>query len=198
MGLILEYDYGQTPLSEEEKEGLLIKTISTHEELNEHEQLNIEQAIEWLMNHRLKKEKVLSEDFIKMLHKKMFGSVWSWAGEFRKSEKNIGVAWINIGVDLKTLLDDTFFWIENETYQADEIAIRFKHRLVKIHCFANGNGRHSRIMADTIIESIFGKELFSWNQSYMIKADDTRKRYIKALQEGDKGNIHPLIMFARN
>ncbi|CAN5362412.1 mobile mystery protein B [soil metagenome] len=198
MGLVLQYDYGQTPLSEEEKEGLLICTITTQEELNEHEQLNIEQAIEWIINQRLKKETILSEGFIKRLHKKMFGNVWSWAGEFRKSEKNIGVEWIKIAVDLKALLDDVRFWIENETYSADEITIRFKHRLVNIHCFPNGNGRHSRIMADILIEFVFGNNLFSWNQSNMIKADATRKQYIKALQAADKGNILPLIDFARN
>lgn len=197
MGLDLKYE-GQTPLNEEEKDGLLIKTITTHGELDEYEQLNIEQAIEWTMRQNFKKDKILTEAFIKKLHKKMLGRVWSWAGEFRKSEKNIGVKWINIRIDLKTLLDDSKYWIENEIYHPDEIAIRFKHRLVNIHCFPNGNGRHSRIMADIIIESIFGKEIFSWNQSNMFKADETRKEYINAIREGDKGNIAPLMEFARN
>lgn len=198
MGLDLKYEDGQTPLNEEEKDGLLIKTITTHGELDEYEQLNIEQAIEWTMRQNFKKDKILTEAFIKKLHKKMLGRVWSWAGEFRKSEKNIGVKWINIRIDLKTLLDDSKYWIENEIYHPDEIAIRFKHRLVNIHCFPNGNGRHSRIMADIIIESIFGKEIFSWNQSNMFKADETRKEYINAIREGDKGNIAPLMEFARN
>ncbi len=198
MGLDLEYEEGQTPLSEEEKEGLLISSITTHGDLDEHEQLNIEEAIKWLLNKKIKKDKILTESFIKMVHKKMFNNVWSWAGEFRKSEKNIGVRWINIGVDLKTLLDDTNYWIENKTYAPDEIAIRFKHRLVNIHCFPNGNGRHSRIMADIIIESVFGEKIFSWNQSNMVKADDTRKEYIRSIREGDKGDIKPLIKFARN
>lgn len=197
MGFELEYEEGQTPLSEEEKDGLLIKSITTHAELNEHEQLNIEQAVKWVMQSKLNKDKILTEDFIRTLHKKMLGNVWAWAGEFRKSEKNIGVKWINIGVDLKMLLDDTKYWIENETYSLDEISIRFKHRLVNIHCFPNGNGRHSRIMADIIIESIFKNKVFTWNHSNMVKADDTRKNYINAIQEGDKGDINPLIKFAR-
>lgn len=198
MGLDPEYEDAQTPLSEEEKEGLLIKSITTHGELDEHEQLNIEEAIKWLLNTKLKKDKILTEKFIRTLHKKMLGNVWSWAGEFRKSEKNIGVNWTNIGTDLKTLLDDTNYWIENKTYPPDEISIRFKHRLVNIHCFPNGNGRHSRIMADIMIESIFGEKIFSWNQSNMVKADETRKEYIRSIREGDKGDINPLIKFARN
>lgn len=198
MGLELEYVDGQTPLSEEEKDGLQIKTITTHGELDEHEQLNIEKAIEWIIKTKFKKDQILTEEFIKVLHKKMLGDVWSWAGKFRKSEKNIGVKWMMIGIDLKTLLDDTKYWIANNTFSNEEIAIRFKHRLVNIHCFPNGNGRHSRIMADIIMESIFGKEPFSWNQSNMVKADQTRKNYISAIREGDKGNITPLIDFARN
>lgn len=198
MGLDLQYEDGQTPLNEEEKNGLLIKSITTHGELDEFEQLNIEKAIEWLLNSRIKKDKILTEEFIRLLHKKMFENVWSWAGEFRKSEKNIGVKWIKIRIDLKNLIDDTNFWLEKNIYKPDEIAIKFKHRLVNIHCFANGNGRHSRIMADLIIEFIFNKTIFSWNQSNMVKADATRKEYIKSIREADKGNILPLIDFARN
>jgi Fic-DOC domain mobile mystery protein B len=198
MGLELVYQDGQTPLSEEEKDGLLIKTITTHGELDELEQLNIEKAIEWTIKTKFKKDKILTEEFIKLLHKKMFGNVWSWAGEFRKSEKNIGVKWIMVGIELKALLNDTKYWIENNTYPNDEIAIRFKHRLVNIHCFPNGNGRHSRIMADIIMESILGNEPFTWNQSNMVKADQTRKNYINAIREGDQGNIQPLIDFAKN
>jgi len=197
MGLELVYQDGQTPLSEEEKDGLLIKTITTHGELDEHEQLNIEKAIQWTIKSKLKKEKILTEEFIKELHKKMLGNVWSWAGEFRTAEKSIGVKWINIRMDLRILIDDTKFWIENKTFPDEEIAIRFKHRLVNIHCFANGNGRHSRIMADIIMETVFGKEPFSWNNSNMVKPDETRKKYLHAIREGDKGNIQPLIEFAK-
>jgi len=198
MGLKLEYHDGQTPLDEDEKNGLLIKTITTHGELDEHEQLNIEKAIEWIIQTKFKQDKILTEQFIKTLHKKMLGDVWAWAGKFRKSDKNIGVDWFNIGAELSCLLGDTKYWIENSTYPPDEIAIRFKHRLVSIHCFPNGNGRHSRIMADIIIESIFRKDVFTWHHSNMIKADEVRKKYINAIREGDNGNIEPLIKFARN
>lgn len=197
MGIEFVYEDGQTPLNDEEKEGILIKSITTHGELDEHEQLNIEKAIEWIIGLKLEKERILTEEFIKTLHKKMLGKVWRWAGEFRRSEKNIGVKWISIGIDLRTLLDDTKFWIENKTFPPDEIAIRFKHRLVNIHCFPNGNGRHSRIMADIIIESVFGETIFTWNHSNMVKANETRAEYIKSIREADKGNIQRLINFAR-
>lgn len=198
MGLKFKYEDGQTPLNEDEKDGLIIKSITTHGELDELEQLNIEKAIEWAMLKKFKPNEILSEEFIKNLHKRMLGDVWKWAGEFRKSEKNIGVEWVMIGVELKHLFGDTKYWIEKSTFPPDEIAIRFKHRLVNIHCFANGNGRHSRIMADIIIESIFDRKIFTWNHSNMVKADEIRKKYIMAIKESDKGNIEPLIDFARN
>ena len=198
MGLNLHYKDGQTPLDEDEKEGLKIKSITTQKELDEFEQLNIEKAVEWSIRTKLKPDRILSEKFIKALHKKMYGDIWKWAGNFRTSDKNIGIKWTAISTQLKTLLDDANYWVDHNTYPPKEIAIRFKHRLVAIHCFPNGNGRHSRLMADIIMESIFKKDIFSWHTSNMVKADDIRKDYIMALKEADGGNIHPLIEFAES
>jgi len=197
MGLKFTYQEGQTPLDEAEKEGLKIKTITTQGELNEFEQLNIENALQWLLSTKIKPQTVLTEPFIKKLHQKMYSDVWKWAGTFRKTNKNIGVDWHQIGIELKQLLDDTHYWINKNTYNADEIAIRFKHRLVAIHCFPNGNGRHSRVMADILMETIFNKEIFTWHQSNLIQANAIRKEYILALKQADKGNILPLIEFAK-
>jgi len=198
MGLDLNYKDGQTPLDEKEKEGLKIKSITTQGELDEFEQLNIEKAVEWTIHTNLKPERILTEKFIKDLHTKMYGDVWKWAGEFRKSNKNIGIEWTQIAVELKTLIEDAKFWIDNETFPPEEISIRFKHRIVAIHCFPNGNGRHSRMVADIIMENIFGLDIFSWNKSNMVKADDTRKKYIVALRKADQGDVSELIKFANN
>lgn len=128
----------------------------------------------------------------------MYGDVWKWAGEFGKTDKNIEINWTQIGIGLKNLIDDTKYWIESKTYSPEEIAIRFKHRIVSIHCFPNGNGRHSRVIADIIIESIFGKENFTWHNSTMVEVNETRKSYILALKVAENGNIIPLIEFAKN
>ena len=198
MGVNLEYKNGQTPIEEEEKEGLLIKSITTQKELDEFEQLNIEKAVEWTIETRLNSSKILSEKFIRNLHKKMFSEVWKWAGNFRKTDKNIGVKWTQIGLELKILIDDTHYWIANKTYPPEEIAIRFKHRIVSIHCFPNGNGRHSRMIADLIMEYVFDKKPFNWQQANRLNADETRKKYIVSLKQADEGNLHHLIEFARN
>jgi Fic-DOC domain mobile mystery protein B len=198
MGLEWQYHNGQTPLDEDEKADLLVPGITARGELDEHEQLNIEKAVAWSINLNVTADRILTENFIKNLHKKMLGNVWGWAGHFRTTEKNIGLDKHLIGIELRKLLDDTLFWIDNETFPPDEIAIRFKHRLVNIHCFPNGNGRHSRLMADILISSVFSQKAFSWHSSDMVKADETRKAYINAIHEADNGNINPLIDFARN
>lgn len=198
MGLDIEYIDGQTPLEEDEKEELLISTIATRGELDEFEQQNIEQAIQWTLNRTFKKEKILTEKFIRDLHRRMYGNVWKWAGEFRKTNKNLGVDKWQIAVELKNLLDDTIFWIENGTYGPEEIAIKFKHRLVSIHCFPNGNGRHSRLMAEIIIENVFKCPVFTWGEKSLVQKGDARKNYIEALREADAGKIEALIKFSRS
>jgi Fic-DOC domain mobile mystery protein B len=198
MGLKINYIAGQTELDEEEKEGLLLKSITTREELDEFEQQNIEKAIQWTFGRKLKKEQLLSEKFIRNLHKKMYGDVWKWAGQFRNSEKNIGVKSFLIAIELKKLLDDCQYWIEHNTYGQEEIAIRFKHRLVSIHCFSNGNGRHSRLIADLIMENIFKGTFFTWGGNTLLKQTDARSIYIKALKMADHYEILPLIAFAKS
>lgn len=198
MALDIDYQEGQTPLDEEEKGGLRISIITTRGELDEFEQLNIQKAIEWTLKNRWKAKKIFTEAFLLELHARMYGDVWAWAGSFRHSDKNIGVPYYKIGIELKNLLDDALFWYQHNTYPPDEIAIRFKHRIVSIHCFPNGNGRHSRLIADIIIAHLFKSKVYSWGSSTLVKADGLRKNYIGALRLADKGDVVPLIEFARS
>ncbi|MFK5891019.1 MAG: mobile mystery protein B [Flavobacteriaceae bacterium] len=198
MGLNLEYINGQTPLSLDETEGLLIATIATRGELDEFEQQNIEEAIQWALSKSLNAKTIFTEQFIKTLHKHMYGQVWAWAGSFRKTNKNIGVDKWEISTALKALLDDALFWIEHNTFTPDEIAVRFKHKLVSIHCFSNGNGRHSRLIADIIIDKIYRQPVFTWGAKNLVKQGDSRTNYIKAIKEADKNNYEPLLQFARS
>ncbi|MGM9479216.1 mobile mystery protein B [Pedobacter sp. GSP4] len=198
MGLDLIYIDGQTPLDEDEKEGLLIPTIATREELDEFEQQNIEDAIQWTLGRKFKSEKLLTEAFIKDMHKRMYKDVWQWAGTFRKTNKNIGVDRWRVAVELKVLLADTWFWIENDTFPPDEIAIRFKYRIVSIHCFSNGNGRHSRLLADIIVEKLFDGPVFTWGAGNLSKECESRTRYLDSLKLADKGDYTALVLFARS
>lgn len=191
---IFETDDNSTPLTEDEKQQLKIKWITTRAELNELETTGIAEAEIWLMTN---KKDILNETFIKKLHKKMFGSIWKWAGTFRTTERNIGVAPYNIQPQMRMLIDDIKFWISHKTYSEKEIAIRFHHRLVQIHPFPNGNGRISRIMADLLMHS-FNLENLNWGSGDLTEISELRSKYIKALQEADKGNYEPLIKFVSN
>lgn len=197
MGLDLEYTEGQTPIDEDEKAGLKIRSISTMEELDQFEQQNIEEAMVWAYGRSFTPNIVLNVDFIQSVHKKMFQNVWKWAGDFRTSEKNLGVSYYTIRQALKDLLDDCKYWIDNEIFSPAEIAVRFKHRLVSIHLFPNGNGRHSRLMGDILLKALDSNQSFSWGGKTLRRGDD-RTAYLKALRQADNGDVDPLVEFAKS
>ncbi len=198
MGLSLEYNDGQTPLDEDEKEGLLIPTIATRAELDEFEQQNIEDALQWVLGRTFNAKVILSEKFIRNMHKRMYSDIWAWAGKFRKSNKNLGIDKWQIPIALNALCADTLYWIRNKSFSPDEIAIRFKYRLVSIHCFANGNGRHSRLMADLLIYHVYKLPFFTWGAGNLIPQGKVRDIYLEAVKGADQGNYQPLLDFARS
>jgi Fic-DOC domain mobile mystery protein B len=96
------------------------------------------------------------------------------------------------------LCDDVKYWIETKTFLEDEIAARFHHRLVSIHLFANGNGRHARLMADILLETMFHRRPFTWGSANLITAGEDRKRYIESLVAADRGDYASLLEFVRS
>jgi len=189
-----EKDDASTPLTEEEREDLIPSYITLRPELNEAEQANILEAEEWAF---ARKRDVLDERFLTGLHKRMFGRVWRWAGKFRKTERNIGIDAYRITVELRQLLDDCRYWIEHGTYEPDEIAARFHHRLVLIHPFPNGNGRHARLATDRLLVSM-GCSRFTWGRVNLVDPGETRQRYVDALRAADHHDIAPLLEFVRS
>jgi Fic-DOC domain mobile mystery protein B len=188
---------GNTPLSPDEQADL-IPNLATKEELNEWERSNILIAYDWALNSRtLKRQNPLIEPYVRDLHRRMFDQTWKWAGMYRNTEKNIGVPPHQIRDSLGGLLGDVRYWLEHQTYPPDEIAIRFHHRLVSIHPFANGNGRHARLMAD-VLALTQDRPVFTWGGADVVAQGDFRRRYIDALQAADKNDIEPLLAFARS
>ncbi len=183
-----------TPLTPEERRDLMPAHVAFRSELNAAEQENIARAHDWALGRR---RDPLTEKFIMDLHKRMLGEVWKWAGRFRKSERNLGIPFYEIPVAVRQLLEDAQVWIECKTYPVDEIAVRFHHRLVQIHPFANGNGRHARLMADLLVMRL-GAERFSWGSANLQDAGRMRRRYIAALQAADNHDIGLLVEFARS
>jgi len=193
-GPLVPQDDGGTELTEEEREGVIPSYITLRSELNEAEQANILEADEWAF---ARKRDLLEEKFLNNLHKRMYGNVWRWAGRYRTSGKNIGIDAYQIPTELRQLLDDCRYWIENGIYEPDEIALRFHHRIVSIHCYPNGNGRHARLAADLLLKSM-GHERFSWGGKNLVDVGETRERYIAALQAADEHDIGPLLEFVRS
>ena len=189
-----KYPIGSTPLEQEELAQLIPIHLTTQEELNAWEEKNILAAQKWAFRQK----EILSVAFVKKLHNQMFNETWKWAGEFRRSEKNLGINWQHIPVKVKELCDDVHYQLNHESYSKDEIAIRFHHRLVWIHAFPNGNGRHARLMADVLIVQQGGSR-FSWGMHQdLYKATAIRKQYIQALQSADHGDYLDLLKFSRS
>jgi Fic-DOC domain mobile mystery protein B len=193
---LFETGDGNTLLSPEEQADL-IPELTTKEELNEWERQNILEAFAWALNPRnLQRNNPLSETYIRDLHQRMFDQTWKWAGTYRTTEKNIGIPHYQIRESLSVLLGDARYWMEHQTFERDEIAIRFHHRLVAIHPFANGNGRHARLIADVVAQRM-GRPVFTWGGRHLVPAGDFRRTYIDALRAADKNDIQPLLRFAR-
>lgn len=186
---------GQTPLDPDEVEQLLPSAVTTRADLDIVERENIAHAIRWALGAKRRPQKVLDEPFLRRLHKKMFGDVWSWAGDYRRTDRNIGVDWWSIQEEIGRLLGDAKYWIEHDVYERDALCVRFHHQLVKIHPFPNGNGRHSRLAADVLSVSLRGEPL-SWGQGLGLNPDPLRARYMAALRAADVGDLTDLIEFA--
>ncbi len=185
---------GATPLEPDEMEGLIFKQVTTRAELNELEHANILEGMHWLNKNT--KIDILNEGFILELHKQLFGKVWSWGGSFRRTEKNIGIDPLQVPIQLRQLLDDTRYWLEQNTYKPKELAARFHHKLVYIHLFPNGNGRHARIMADSILIKLMHEPAIDWSGGLNLDLmSQRRKQYIDALRSADKHDFKKLIKF---
>lgn len=194
MADLFEQPDAATPLTPDERKGLIPSDITFRRELNKAEQDNITRGQAWALARR---RNVMSERFVRDLHRHMLSEVWRWAGEFRTSERNLGIPHYEIPLALRQLLDDAAAWIEHKAYEPDEIAVRFHHRLVQIHPFPNGNGRHSRLMADLLVMQL-GRERFTWGRTRLLDAGEVRRRYMAALEAADTHDIAPLVEFARS
>jgi Fic-DOC domain mobile mystery protein B len=186
---------GATPLDPDDAEGLLPGHISTRAELNAWEQANIAKAFDWLA--RRHGASLLNLAFVRELHRRMFDETWTWAGEFRTKETNIGEPPHDIAPALENLLKDVAYWVEHATYPPDEIAARFHHRVVLIHPFPNGNGRHGRLMADALLAQL-GAPPFTWGAGDLDRESDVRAQYLTAMRQADAGDYAPLFAFVRS
>jgi Fic-DOC domain mobile mystery protein B len=194
MALRFEYPPGATPIDPNEAEGLIPAHLTLQRQLDEYEEANIIEASEWAFSRR--RGDPLDASFLYEVHRRMLNQTWRWAGQPRRSDKNIGVPWAEIPVRLQQMLADVRAQIEHLAYPPHEIAARYHHRLVSIHVFANGNGRHARLMADLLLTDLAGRR-FDWGRGNLVATGDVRERYIAALRAADTGDYQPLLKFLR-
>lgn len=194
MGLPVDAN-GSTPLDPDEAEGLIPTHITTRDQLNVWEQANVLDGESWALRSRT--ADICTLNFAKRLHRAMFGETWRWAGQFRHTDKTIGIHWAQIPTAIHGLCADLATWIQHKVYGADEIAVRFHHRLVAIHPFPNGNGRHARLMTDLLLLRL-KRSRFSWGASDLTARPPARDRYIAALRRADNGDVRPLLEFVRS
>jgi Fic-DOC domain mobile mystery protein B len=189
---------GATSLSPDERRGLLQTWITHRADLNKAEAQNILAGAAWARRRRgHDPADILNDEYAKTLHKQMFGDVWSWAGKYRERESNIGVKPHLIPTEVPTLFNDARYWLKNKIYEPDELATRLHHRLVAIHPFPNGNGRHTRLMADLLAERL-GRKSFTWGGGSLAAVSELRATYMAALRAADNHDIEPLLIFARS
>lgn len=185
---------GATPLGPDEMAGLKFSHVTTRGELDELEQANIQQGLLWLFAR--KRGDILDPLFLCKVHEHLFGDVWDWAGSYRQREMNIGIDPRQIGVQLKIHLDNARYWAEIKTFSPLETAARFHHRLVEIHLFANGNGRHARFAADLFLRDYFDHPVIEWTGGQNLQvSSERREAYISALRAADSGDFEPLLDF---
>ena len=181
-----------TSLSQEEKDDLIPGHITNRQQLNEWEQRNILEAEGWAFSRR--RRRTLTPDFVRALHRRMFDRTWRWSGQFRTTDKNIGVPAPQIPIALRNVLDDAEYWLENEVFPLAETAARFHHGLVSVHPFPNGNGRHARLAADVMLFNL-GRPRLGWGDRSLDSASRVRTEYMAALRAADEGDLEPLLHF---
>jgi Fic-DOC domain mobile mystery protein B len=190
-----------TPLEDDEIEGIIPGHIQTRSHLNEWEALNIARAHEWLATRR-SETGVLDVSFLRELHRQMFGATWKWAGTFRRSDRNISPHnWSQVPGLMGDLVRNAAaqYDASNQTLQEiDAIAVRFHHALVLIHPWPNGNGRHARLATDLLLEE-WSRPAFTWGGGGDLNAiGAAREVYVRALQKADAGDFAPLAGFVRS
>lgn len=187
---------GQTPIDENESDGLLLP-IRTQEALNRAEEANIVRARIWATRSRMVRRDLLLDSTLRRIHKEMFGGVWKWAGSYRRSDKNIGSPWHQVPILVRQLCDNFALKATLLTEDRDRLAVEFHHQLARIHPFANGNGRHARFCADRLVENLGGRA-FPWGRDNVRATGEAREQYLAALRAADSGNVEPLIAFSRS
>lgn len=198
--------YGQTPLDLDAFEFLTARYqgIRTLAQLNEAEAQNIEKAMGWLERQSINTPELLHQSMFRLLHGRMYGDVWTWAGTYRARETNIGIEPSTISHQLEIVLGNTLWQVENPDAAKNtdthltELGVRLHRSLTAIHPFPNGNGRHARLFTEQFADIVgLPAETFTWGFRTYSDPELARNDYLDALRHADMTDDHgPLIQIA--
>lgn len=195
-------DDGNTPLEDEAIRGLKPVWVATRDDLNEVEAENVAEGYRWLGRSRPAVAVQLDAPFVSELHRRLFSKVWRWAGTYRKADLNLGISWHAITTEVKQLTDDFAYRLDETRRPAapealDAACVEYHFRMVHIHPFLNGNGRHARASADALAMAL-DRPAFSWGRGSIAEPSLTRTAYIEALRKADQDDLEPILIFARS
>ena len=182
---------GETPITD--ISGLIPKHVRTVRDLGLVEIGNTVEAIaKYLSRKPTRRMAPFTRKWMLRVHKEMFGEVWSWAGQVRTTELNIGVAAYRVVPEMEGLAQDIAGWA-NHAADPMEQSARIHHRTVQIHPFLNGNGRWARLLGQIWQFQKMGFYA-EWPEAQMWEeVSPLRGEYIGALKEADRGNLEPLL-----
>jgi Fic-DOC domain mobile mystery protein B len=189
---------GPSPITDGER-SRLIPSLSTRGQLEEIERMSIHAARVWAMRAAASnEEQVLTEEFSRELHRRMFAGIWRGAGRYRTAREDAGWDPEKIPEGMRMILDDAEGWLRFATYPVHEAAVRLHHRIRCVRPWSDGNGNHARLMADVLVASQ-QEEPLTWGlRSCAGQAPKARERYREATRAADRGDMAPLLEFARS
>lgn len=185
-------DYGETLVDDEEREALtdnardLLGQPARRADLYDLEQALQVQVTEELLTAVLDEtiglDDLLRDHFVRALHHRLYGDIWTWAGRFRARETNIGIAPEMIAIELRSTLDDIRHrWEHTNDLTPRQLGIAVHAAAVRIHPFVDGNGRTTRLLADlAFVAAQDGPEL----EQYDWELD--KAAYIRLLRKYDR------------
>lgn len=191
--------YSETEVSEEEREALTPFALqSLGEPVLKAALYDIEQTlqdrvaselVDQIRSGALGVSDILTDHFVRDIHRQLYGDLWEWGGRFRRLQTNIGVAPEQIAVQLRSEMDNLRYRLETVHDLAPETLALLTHVVVvRIHPFVDGNGRATRLLADLVLAAASaGTALrFNWNID--------RMSYIAALVHYDDGrDLTPML-----
>lgn len=199
--MAFEPDYGETLLTEEERDALTAEAREILDEpIRKDDLYDLEQLIQdevaddlvaEIVDGALTISELLTDHFVRELHRRLYGPVWEWGGRQRSRESNIGIAPQRIAVELRHSLDDLRYQWEHATGVTPRyLGIAAHAALVHIHPFVDGNGRLTRLLADLLFLAAQDESVLAYDWEI------DRRTYIRLLGEYDRTRIpNPLVEF---